>query len=441
MHKLVFALVLFCVSVNATVSVGHLKTNDKWHFLGKFCYSNFDPTRERFDAQGTFDYTFETSSTSMYILVYLGTNNYTTGNGAWDPAYEGSKTGWSCQQLVDAHRAPGKSLVVSGRPGYFNPTQVVRAYFWYFAVADCSNSSDGLDVQYSLKYLNPGNFWWAQFSYDEQGIPQMYIAFTLFYIILLIFQVQSAVALYHLESFHPIVRLLTGTVIVQLLSVTSLLIHYLIFGSDGIGVPALKGFGDLTSFAGQVMMMFMCILVAKGWTITTNYLTDKIAILVVTCLYFISHLSLFIWDYVGRDPASTLYFYDSIPGLLVILLRLGLAGWFLWSLSKTVQLESVAEKRTFYLYFGGSYTLWFLLLPAIVAFALVLEPWYQMRTVTGMMLTADALAMLWFVILLSASRAAKYFNIKATPHLLAEQQRLAGAYGSVPSAAKEYEEL
>jgi len=354
--------------------------------------------------------------------------------------YDGSRNGWSCERLVDSHRQSGKALIKSGQSGAFYPSQSSRAYFWYFAIADCANTSDGMDVQYNIKYLNPGNYWWAHFSYDEQGIPQMYIAFTLFYIILLIFQVQSAVSLYQIESFHPIVRLLTATVVVQLLSVTTELIHYLIFADNGIGAPALKGLGDMSSFAAQVMMMFMCILVAKGWTITTNYLTDRVAILIITCLYFIAHLSLFIWDYVGRDPASTLYFYASIPGLLVILLRLGLTGWFLWSLSKTVQLETVTEKRTFYLYFGGSYTLWFLLLPAIVAFALVLEPWYQMRTVTGMMLSADALAMMWFVVLLSSSRAHRYFNIKATPQLLAEQQRLAGSYGAI-SVAKGYEEL
>jgi len=234
-------------------------------------------------------------------------------------------------------------------------------------VADCANNgTNGLDLQYTLTFLNPGNYWWSQYSYDEQGVPQMYITFTLFYIVLSAYQAQSVYFYYSLESLHPLIRVLTATVAMQLLSTMSSMIHYLNYGTNGVGLPALRGFGDLTAMLCQVMMMFMCILVSKGWTITTNYLTDKVAILVVTLLYFISHLSLFIWDYVGRDPADTLYFYDSWPGLVVILLRIALTAWFLYSLSMTVQLESVTEKRTFYLYFGGSYTLWFLLLPQLL---------------------------------------------------------------------------
>jgi len=82
---------------------------------------------------------------------------------------------------------------------------------------------------------------------------------------------------------------------------------------------------------------------------------------------------------------------------------------------------------------------------AIVAFALVLEPWFRFRTVTGMMLSADALGMFWFAVLLSSSRASRYFNIKATPQLI-EQEKLiaAGGYGSTTTtktAASDFEDL
>jgi len=350
------------------------------------------------------------------------------------------KKEWSCQQLVDAHRLNGIKHVENNQTGTMNPSQAARAYFWYFAVADCAANSQGLDLKYSISYINPGNFWWAQFSYDEQGIPQMYLFFSLYYLLLLIMQIRAAIRLHQIDSLHPIVRILSVTVIVHFLSCVTSLIHYLVYGGDGVGAPGLKGLGELLSICAQILIMFICILVGKGWTITTNYLNDKLVIIAVTVLYFVAHLSLMIWDYVGRDPASTLYFYDSVPGLIVILLRLGLTCWFLWCLRTTIQLEGLMEKKNFYVYFGGSFTLWFLLLPSIVAFALILEPWFRMRTVTGMMLSADALAMLVFCILLAPSRASKYFNIKATPQLLAEQERLAVGYGT-NTATKGYDEL
>jgi len=305
-------------------------------------------------------------------------------------------------------------------------------------VADCANGSTGLNLDYSLEFKNPGNYWWAQYSYDEQGIPQMYIFFTLFYIILVGTQIQAAYSLHKIESFHPIVQILTVIVALHFVSCIVESIHYLSYGNDGVGAPGLKSFGELILMIAQILMMFLCILIAKGWAITTNYLTEKFLIIGVIVIYFIAHLSLFIWDNVGNDPASTLYFYDSIPGLIVILLRLGLACWFLWCLRTTIQLESLSEKKNFYFFFGFVFTVWLLLLPAIVAFALVLAPWYRLRTVTGMMLSVDALATLLLAILLAPSRASKYFNIKAAPQLLADQERL--GYGTA-RATKGFEEL
>jgi len=68
--------------------------------------------------------------------------------------------------------------------------------------------------------------------------------------------------------------------------------------------------------ASQVVLMFQCILIAKGWAITTSYLSEKYIVLVVMGLFVIAYLALFIWDKAAPNPESTLYFYDSIPGTL-----------------------------------------------------------------------------------------------------------------------------
>jgi len=100
----------------------------------------------------------------------------------------------------------------------------------------------------------------------------------------------------------------------------------------------------------------------------------------------------------------------------------------LWNLRNTIRLESLPEKRTFYIVFGAAYTLWFLLLPLIVLIAAFLAPWVRFRIITAMMITSDFLGLSALAFLMWPSRAANYFVIKASPQLLSVKS--GGGYGT-----------
>lgn len=207
-------------------------------------------------------------------------------------------------------------------------------------------------------------------------------------------------------------------IVLAFLSTICEALHYLVYAGDGIGVPVILGAGDLLSMASQITLMFQCILLAKGWAITTSYLTDKYIVLLVMALFILSYLALFIWDKAVPNPASVLYFYESIPGIIVCALRAITWGWFIWSLRTTIRLESLPEKRVFYFMFGGAYTVWFLLLPVVVVIAVFLAPWVRFRIVTSILVTAEFLGVSALAFLMWPSRAANYFVIKASPQLL-----------------------
>jgi len=350
-------------------------------------------------------------------MLYLGS----TGDGAWDNAYE-NRDRYTCRELVDLHRggADGIHDVISGKTAWFTTKQSTRAYFWYVAVADCL-ARNGIDIpSYTLVFKNPGGYWYEQFSYDEQGVVQYYIFFSIFYFILVCVHFWGVWKLISVGSWHPIVRILTVAISCQFLACLTEMIHYVVYLHDGIGVPGLRGLGELLTMGAQLILMFLCILLAKGWAITTSLLTDRNLLIVIMSIVLLAYLGLFIWDNAGRDPASTVYFYDSYPGLIVVILRVGVTGWFLWCLRSTISFEVLPDKRKFYAVFGFCFTIWFLLSPAIVGFALLLDPWFRFRTVRGMTLCADALAYIAFTVLLWPSRASNYFNIKPTPLLLSE---------------------
>jgi hypothetical protein len=411
-NRLNLVFFLFVLVCNAAYYEGALKTSAKWHYLGKFCVSN------QFERKGILRYKIEANLTkTAKMMLYLDTENKT--EGAWEPVYSGKDT-LDCQQLVDMNN--GITTIVSGVEHEFTIEDDYRAYFWFMAVADC-DSKDGLDITYRLWFSNPGNIWYQQFSYDEQGVCQYYIFFTLLFLTLLTIHLVGVFQLIKMESWHPIIRVLTTALTSQFLACLCEMIHYLIYLTDGVGSPDLKALGDLLAMITQIVIMFLCILVAKGWAITTSYLSDKNILIVATSLLLLSYLALFISDHAATDPASTLYFYDSVPGLIVILLRIGVTAWFLWCLRATVGFETLPEKRKFYTLFGFCYTVWFLLLPGIVALAYALPEWVRFKTVGGLSLSADALAFIVFVVILSPSRAVSFFNIKSTPQLLSEHDK------------------
>lgn len=189
----------------------------------------------------------------------------------------------------------------------------------------------------------------------------------------------------------------------------------------------------------ELVLMFMLILVAKGWAITSNYLTDRNLLLILTGILLLAYLALFIWDYAGRDPASTLYFYESAPGVIVLILRFLTWLWFMWCLRSTLALETLPEKRTFYIYFGIACSLWFLLLPLFVIIATGMEAWYREKVITSMTSSLNALALLSFTYLLWPTRAADFFTIKPTNALLSsdiDTPSESTTYGSTDGSAK-----
>jgi len=100
--------------------------------------------------------------------------------------------------------------------------------------------------------------------------------------------------------------------------------------------------------------------------------------------------------------------------------RVGCWAWFLFSLWKTFHLETLPEKRRLYITFAITFSIWFVAIPLVVIFAAVISPWWRHKTVEGIQLTINSLALLMLGIMLWPTRASEYFSIKPTNTLLSE---------------------
>jgi predicted membrane channel-forming protein YqfA (hemolysin III family) len=113
----------------------------------------------------------------------------------------------------------------------------------------------------------------------------------------------------------------------------------------------------------------------------------------------------------GVDPASTIYYYDTVPGYLIISLRVVVLGYFCYNIYQSWRAENHPVKRRFYLALGCVYSVWFLVLPFVVLIALAISPWVRQRAVMATYYTLNTVAFGILAYLLWPTNASAYFKI------------------------------
>ncbi|GAM19613.1 hypothetical protein SAMD00019534_027880 [Acytostelium subglobosum LB1] len=379
------------------VSKGHLKTKNNWAFLDKFCFSNSGP--------GTLTFT---GSSSQSIMLYL----YDDQVGSFPTVY---KSHMNCTErtTLGPHIYSMTPILDGKTPVSSYPEDDTRPHYWYVVAADCS-STNGMDLEYKLEFYNTGNIWKHQFSADDQGLEQMYLTYFWFFLVLAIFSCYCGYMLMRTHSYHPIVKLLTITVLLEFLSIFILLCHYGSYSHNGVGGPGARGVGEIIDLAAQLTFILLIILLAKGWAISRTNLDDKVIILGVMGVLSALYLIMFIWYKAGQDAASTVYMYDTVPGIILLVCRSLAMLWFMWCGYNTYMEENNPAKRQFYMFFGIAFVIWFISLPFICIVASAVDPWIRQRTVLAFYVTFNFIAMTGMSILLSPYKAGDFLSISTT---------------------------
>lgn len=193
----------------------------------------------------------------------------------------------------------------------------------------------------------------SELPVQQDGMPVIYGVMTLLSIAAAVVQAIAARGLRQSESFHPIVKLLTLVVVFFSLSNALLFVHFYVYAFTGVGVPLFEYSAKMMQVLVRVGTILLAMLVAKGWTITSVSLTgqESLSCLMVAILGL--YLSMAMWYLIWLDPASTLYIYDSWPGVGICVLLLGVVVWFVRTILNTRAYEEAATKRRFFLQVGA----------------------------------------------------------------------------------------
>ncbi|KAK8400591.1 hypothetical protein O3P69_003335 [Scylla paramamosain] len=321
--------------------------------------------------------------------------------------------------------------VVSGTQLTYAVQDINSPRFWYLSFVACvwnsstckwqrSNHNASLHYQLTLVNGDPSaadhNPFEYQFSFDKQDTVEIYLVCVVFYgCILVPLQVYAAC-----RQIHPITRLFTAVLVVQLAGLLFDTLHLLVFSFDGEGIEGINIAGDLFNILAQSLFMMLLLLLAKGWAITRMMLTRRLLLFALWGLYSILILTLYFWNMTEVDVVQDIDEYQTWPGWLTLGLRVLIMVWFLGELRHTMTYEHNTNKLNFFLHFGAATLVWFIYLPVVALIALQVSPLWRYKLLLGFTYSADLLAHSVMTYLLWPDRSEQYLLLAYEADLSSE---------------------
>lgn len=298
-------------------------------------------------------------------------------------------------------------------------TQVTRPRYWFFSFMKCDEEDGGVGVaslDYHLHFTQTKQSNWNhEFGSNETGLNSLYLAFFIIFTILLAIHSFGTYRLSrHLHYLHPLVKLFLILLIFEYFSILALLLHYVIYGRDGLGITALWKLGTMLDLFSRSMFILVLMLVGQGWTISQH---DKVpfrgSMITIVVGYFGFNVGIQFYSYAIHDPM-----YSTPSAIVQLLTILVNVIWILFGLIfvysiflKRYRTELNPYKKTLYLRLGLIFSPWMLLPPIASLLSLLIDPWARDRVVTAFTLSITILAYSIMAFLFWPSRAEKYFKI------------------------------
>ncbi|KAK4037190.1 hypothetical protein OUZ56_029230 [Daphnia magna] len=424
---------------------GSWKTTTFFQFLAKFGFQKTN-LKDRSETQGYIygNITTQLNTTSYvtlavldrgYFLEYYGNSTVLQRAAACTAmfkkidsvAYDSQCNDGGSQDLLRKIPCPNGKLC----PDEDNPRNVVENFqfsfhvedlsqprFWYLSFVACYRDSNcswkPLEEEFSLDYdiwlvngnpysknQNPLEY---QFSFDNQDTVEIYLVFLACYMFLTPLQVYAV-----MRQKHPVTKLFTVGLIFSLCGVLLNMFHCLKFAFDGKGVEIAAIIGGVLDICSQTLLMLLLLLLAKGWAITRKELKNITLLFSVWALYGLVHVLLYVWDLTELDVIDDIDAYQTWPGWLMLILRIGIMAWFLFCLRATMAFEHQKSKLEFFLHFGAASLVWFIYLPIVALIALQVPVLWRTKLLLGIVYSANFLAYAVMAHLLWPTRSQQYF--------------------------------
>eukprot|EP00301_Raphidiophrys_heterophryoidea_P025673 c8671_g1_i2.p1 GENE.c8671_g1_i2~~c8671_g1_i2.p1 ORF type:complete len:400 (-),score=61.54 c8671_g1_i2:140-1339(-) len=287
---------------------------------------------------------------------------YNDESYSWPATYSHGKHK-SCSEITKTRGEGGPALARFNATELQNQTRQWISNpdgprFWYLAAFDCNEGIES--VRFRVHFRQNSKPFYREFSYERKGFLTQYIAFFILFACLGALHLWVLMPLYNSRTVHPLINLLTASLGMQALSVSFYLVHFSVYASNGIGSPGTKVLAGVLDVCSQIVFVALLLLVAKGWAITQQSNLSKPLFLLVLTIFVFQYFSLFVWDVAKRDQSDNTFVYQTIPGIVILCVRMVIMLWACWSLLTTYRAETLTEKKSFYKQFATVLVAWFL---------------------------------------------------------------------------------
>lgn len=450
--KLAFLAALCCslhvIYVHAEVISGFAHSIDGFAFLGKFCF-DFTPKDAPHQPAGNINVKLYLHPHIHQVHTHSQQNHQQQNQQNHQQhhpqhhfnqfshvqplellVYDDQEFSWPAvyNKGLTCHARQSKAIVAM--PVVFNNHNMfefntnifehIRPRFWYLVLAS-PTCSPIYGITYSIHFKNTiSPLWQQEFGVNEQGLNNVHVFFFAAASIIVIVYGFGVRKMYQHEqgfsqliaNFPPIHSLFATGLFCVWLSLALDVLHYSAFSHDGQGTPFLHLISTGLRVGSQICLLTLLLLLAQGWSISTESITDSGKVLFVIVGMGVSYFLLLLWAG-ARDRASTLYIYDSFPGMLIIMLNLAAGAVFAYSIYHTRANETHADKKQFYTILGLAYLPWFVSLSVVVAVATALSPWVRERIVASIQISVDLVAYSGLIYFLWPTRFNHYFKVVA----------------------------
>ncbi|ROK31086.1 Integral membrane protein GPR180 [Anabarilius grahami] len=271
------------------------------------------------------------------------------------------------------------------------------------------------DVQFQITLLNPdaaGNPL-DHFSAEEAGLHSFYFLLIVAYFVASCIYVQPLwQALSKGGPMHTVLKVLTSALLLQGTSVLLNYIHMARYARDGVGTPLTGSLAELCDMIAQVQMLYMLLSLCVGWSLSRSRKSQSKplqwdsspASTALALAVVIAQGALLIWEQFEEAEHHSFHSSSSVPGWLLMALRVALALFLASVLYQIISAERSALKRDFYLSFGKGCFLWFLCHPVLVLFSVMLNEHQKEKVVTiGVILCQSISVVVLYRLFLSRS--------------------------------------
>ncbi len=310
--------------------------------------------------------------------------------------------------------------VIPGAQFTYRIQDLYQARFWYVSMVACQRNETTChwdvvenfqgEIHYDINLVNGNplqahkNVFKYQFSSDQQDLYPVYLILLLVYVILTPLQIYAS-----FRQEHPIAKLLACGLLMQFLALFFINLNYSLLAFAGLDTHSLAVLGEILEILSESLFMLLLLLLAMGWALTRQPLSYKNALISLWLAYTSLLVLLYIWMKTEVDLVDDIEEYQTVPGIITLVMRIVVMICFVLALRETMLHEYDSEKLNFFLHFGAASMVWFNYLPILSIIAVHISALWREKFLIGVSYSVDTFAYAILMHLLWPGRSQQYF--------------------------------